>query len=1070
MKPLRLIMEAFGSYGQKTEIDFSEATQNLFLVTGDTGAGKTTIFDAIVFALYGEASSSNNKKSGQELQSQFASYRVKPYVQLTFTDGYGENEQEYTVIRYLRHLSLKKDGTFKMKNGAPAVEKETVSLTLPDGEEFTEGLKETNQKLEEIIGLTKEQFMQVGMIAQGEFMETLRAKSNDKKLIFRKLFNTQIFNRILEELGDRCKAKRTDIARIKTACQTEISHISVPEDYDKADRILTLQEEIIKKKDFSIVTLENIIEELAEMCHWLSSENEMREKAFEEASQAKDAAALAYQMGETLHRYYEQLDEAKSILEECKKEEAEIKKAQRRIVDIEDAYEIKAKCLTFKEAEKRWNETKDNLNKQVELVPSLNAAFHQAQEKASVLEKEKTAELERFSKVKTKVEKAQGVFAQIDEAKKQLEIHEKSLKNAEKAKNTAEKAYKDLEEAEKSLKKEKVELKDAPATWERFEAKKKIYQDLGNDYKELVELARSIEEKEKNHKEAANVYLKLKEDYEKINQLYVEKQGIYFDAQAGILAKNLSPGQPCPVCGSLEHPMPHALSSEHEEITKELLDEMAGQVQTANEAMQTKSILAATTKSSLDESKLIYGKSLLALTEKIRENELTKKEILTISDCQELLRAWGTTLSKEKESAEKKKDRFDIIEKELESLDEKKPIARETMDANATALQQREQEYSASQSVLHTLGQNLDYPTLEDATGALNQAEEAKNEMEKAYHLADQSLKDAKTKKEQCETLIKSYEEQIPKQEKEKEEYFLAYRAIMEEKKFSEWEWMEMTRIFPKNTTEELREKVKEHQEKKAKAEGQMETAREGIGEHTRPILSELLVKKESTENTFKTLRDSLSILSNQAKEDQKVYDSLTAKQKERESVLQEYGRLDLLHQRLAGKISGARMDIETFVQRYYLERILDSANLRFQEMSGGQFELRMYDLEKAGEGGNKGLDLMVYSTVTNKEREIRTLSGGESFMAALSLALGMADQIQENAASINLDVMFIDEGFGSLDEHSRNQAVKVLQQMAGGSKMIGIISHVTELKQEMENQLIVSKDENGSHCRWEIS
>ena len=163
-----------------------------------------------------------------------------------------------------------------------------------------------------------------------------------------------------------------------------------------------------------------------------------------------------------------------------------------------------------------------------------------------------------------------------------------------------------------------------------------------------------------------------------------------------------------------------------------------------------------------------------------------------------------------------------------------------------------------------------------------------------------------------------------------------------------------------------------------------------------------------------------------------------------------------------SGNVSGSRMDLETFVQRYYLERILYAANRRFQEMSAGQFELRMYDLKKAGEGKNRGLDLMVYSTVTGKEREVRTLSGGESFMAALSLALGMADQIKQSSAAINLDMMFIDEGFGSLDEHSRNQAVRVLQEMAEGSRLIGIISHVSELKQEIEDQMIVTKDENG--------
>ena len=163
-------------------------------------------------------------------------------------------------------------------------------------------------------------------------------------------------------------------------------------------------------------------------------------------------------------------------------------------------------------------------------------------------------------------------------------------------------------------------------------------------------------------------------------------------------------------------------------------------------------------------------------------------------------------------------------------------------------------------------------------------------------------------------------------------------------------------------------------------------------------------------------------------------------------------------------------MDIETFVQRYYLRRILHAANIRFSEMSAGQYELRMVEDSMAGEGRNRGLDLMVYSFINGQEREVRTLSGGESFMAALSLALGLADQIQESSASIHPDIMFIDEGFGSLDDHARDQAVRVLKEMDGGTKLIGIISHVTELRQEIEDQLQVVKDDNGSHVRWRIS
>lgn len=203
---------------------------------------------------------------------------------------------------------------------------------------------------------------------------------------------------------------------------------------------------------------------------------------------------------------------------------------------------------------------------------------------------------------------------------------------------------------------------------------------------------------------------------------------------------------------------------------------------------------------------------------------------------------------------------------------------------------------------------------------------------------------------------------------------------------------------------------------------------------------------------------------------DAEIYRALAPVMRARGETMQAHRRLEALHAALAGKLTGARMDIETYVQRCYLERILRAANRRFREMSAGQFELRMVEIDRAGEGRNHGLDLMVYSSLTGREREVRTLSGGESFMAALSLALGMADQIQESSAAIHLDVMFIDEGFGSLDDHSRDQAVRVLREMAGGSKLVGVISHVTELKQEIEDQLIVKKDEAGSRVRWQIS
>ena len=286
----------------------------------------------------------------------------------------------------------------------------------------------------------------------------------------------------------------------------------------------------------------------------------------------------------------------------------------------------------------------------------------------------------------------------------------------------------------------------------------------------------------------------------------------------------------------------------------------------------------------------------------------------------------------------------------------------------------------------------------------------------------------------------------------------------------TETEWKELVETYRREASEELQKTVSAYHEKKAAAQAQKDSAQSAIGEEQKPVLEEIQMEKEAAEVEYLKKEKVYNQLCMDEKDDREIYEALASRLEERKAIVEEHARIDVLYRMTSGNVSGSRMDLETYVQRYYLEHILYAANRRFQEMSAGQFELRMYDLEKAGEGKNRGLDLMVYSTVTGKEREVRTLSGGESFMAALSLALGMADQIQQSSAAINLDMMFIDEGFGSLDEHSRNQAVRVLQEMAEGSRLIGIISHVSELKQEIEDQLIVGKDENGSHVKWQIS
>ena len=362
------------------------------------------------------------------------------------------------------------------------------------------------------------------------------------------------------------------------------------------------------------------------------------------------------------------------------------------------------------------------------------------------------------------------------------------------------------------------------------------------------------------------------------------------------------------------------------------------------------------------------------------------------------------------------------------------------------------------------------YKTEEEAKAALLQAEDSKKQAEEVYQKVLSEAKKAANAQKQAETLISRYQQEIPEQKKCVEDRKTSYTEVMEIKQMTESEWKELVETYSREAAEDLQKTVNAYNEKKTAAQARRDSAQNAVGESKRPVLEELQKEKEVAETEYLEKEKIYNQLRIDNKDDREIFDTLSSRLEERKSIVEEHARIDALYRMTSGNVSGSRMDLETYVQRYYLERILYAANRRFQEMSAGQFELRMYDLEKAGEGKNRGLDLMVYSTVTGKEREVRTLSGGESFMAALSLALGMADQIKQSSAAINLDMMFIDEGFGSLDEHSRNQAVRVLQEMAEGSRLIGIISHVSELKQEIEDQLIVTKDENGSHVKWQIS
>ena len=974
MRPIKLTLQAFGSYGKKTVIDFRETNQNLFLITGDTGAGKTTIFDAMVYALYGEASSGNNKKSGQELQSQFAAPGETPFVELEFTEG---EKGTFTVHRVLRHVRPAKRG------GGVIDEKETVSLIMPDGREYSRNIKETNEKLEEILGLNKAQFMQVGMIAQGEFMELLRAKSDEKKVIFRKLFGTGFFEDVVSELARRKSEKMTEMAKIRTVCQTEAAHIRVPEKMpgewnlpvtegnaeQRADtaagegmtsaereqlsaEIRDLQNRITASDRLSVTDMETLLEKLDKLCEILEEEEGAQKLRFDGASKERDRLRDALTEGKNLLNSYLQKERADALLLACAAKEPAMAEKKQLAYAIAAAWEIDSVYRRLADSRQLVAGTEQKLFIEKKAYPELLAAAENTAEKekqaGDMLEKLKERETRNGERIKRALEQLES----LEREKKDVFLQQKK---AEKAMQASEEAHLAFEEK---------------------------------------------------------------------NREYERKHAAFLNAQAGFLAKEqLKKGEPCPVCGSLDHPHPCVLDAEAETLTREEIEALAGE------------------SAKLQSFRLKKGAEAAAAAELAAEKQ------------------------KNYEASGKEFDLWAV-----ENLPEGVPAERESLQNFADSLK------------------------------------EEVRQQERSYKDCLEKARKAKSAADNARTLIGRYEEELPEYRKEAEERQREYEKLLAENREvlmkgsiaedgealpegntdglpadaeirrnggaedPESRWKSLTAAYERKDAEALQKEEASFRENKAAAAASRKTAEEAIAGRPKPDLSGLEEAAGAAEKRLAAVQEELTALQEMLRADREAQKKLGQTMEERKKTVEEYQKVERLHNLLAGKVSGSRMDIETFAQRYYLERILDAANYRFREMSAGQFELRMVDLDKAGEGKNRGLDLMVYSTVTGREREVRTLSGGESFMAALSLALGMADQIREKSSAIHLDVMFIDEGFGSLDDHSREQAVKVLMRMAGGERLIGIISHVTELKQEIENQLIVEKGDEGSTVRWQIS
>ena len=928
MKPLKLTMSAFGSYAGKNVIDFTGQQQGIFLITGDTGAGKTTIFDAITYALYNQTS--GGERNGNMMRSQYAQPETETYVELEFL----YRGQTYRVRRNPDYKITK-----TLKNGKIREQKvpHSVELTLPDGTVFPEKKNATDAKIIEILGLTADQFSQIVMIAQGDFLKLLYTKSDERKMIFSKLFRTDIYWKIQENLRRKSMEMDERIQENDRAFEQEKS------------RIIPLPES-------EELPLDELVERLRERLKDALKEQNLRRANVEKLNKK----ITKY---EEINKLFVSLEKIRQTGKELEARQAESKERRQQ---IENA----------RKADKVLVAEQQNLRQQQEVEQSAQAIAKMTETLAN--------DQEMFESLKTQLQEVEAKQKReaADIQKKMLALEQsfpsyEALQNARSEEQQAKKVWEDL----------------GKTSEESFHKKKAGIAALKEQQKRQEQV---VEQTKKNWEQTSLSASESAKHYEHMYEAFLKEQ-------AGILAENLSAGCPCPVCGSTVHPDPAKLS---DRAVTELEVEQAKKTRAAAE----------------EKRDLAYAAF---------EAEKTEKQKLA-------------------QAVEKEETDFVL--------------------AQTIAKQQRkeaEQNYVSLQKIAEQIREKLVYPSLAEA-------KKQYAAMQKALEAAEQEIAKKRQKvSELAEAMNTLKGQKLAEEENQKTAKKLAvktekeYAKLLEKSGFVSEETYHLA-ILPERSRSKLEREEKEYESQCLRQQSEQKLLEKQVSGKTYTDTTELNEQLKAEKQALKEAEKTYMELHTAYENDRSVLQNCAIYLEKGKKLESEDQVIKSLSKTANGRLSGsAKIDFETYIQRQYFKQIIHEANKRLLTMSNHQFILKLKEEANTGRKTNEGLDLSVYSLVTDSERDVKTLSGGESFLAALAMALGLSDIVERSAGAIHPDMMFIDEGFGSLDAQSRQQAIEVLGELAGDSRMVGIISHVTELKEQIDRKLVVSRTDKGSRAVW---
>ncbi len=913
MRPLQLTMSAFGPYAGQTVIDFTKLGESgVYLITGDTGAGKTTIFDAITYALYGEPSGETRGVS--TLRSKYSDLQTPTFVELIFR----YSDKQYKVKRnpeYERQ-SNRGDGT--------TIQKADAELFLPDGRVITK-LKDINAELEKILGINRDQFKQIAMIAQGDFLKLLLAETKDRIAIFQKIFKTNNYQTLQFRLSDVSRDLKTKYENSKANITLYINDIV-------CDTDSLYSAEVQKAKRGELVTSEiiNLLDIIVVNDKKLEAKNDTEIKENEDKI-LKLTAEIAE--AETLKKARLQLEEDKKILpiklERNNACEQNLKKAREKgglVIQLtDDIAKINAELPEYSELSSKRNLIIE-CSEQLTVKKNMLAAKLAENEKITEEQCKLKAEQDSLANCDADQIKAENEKANLLSESKKIEGIERDLRLFEHGKN-------DLDNAQKH-------------------------------YLKLSEEAKCSEEK-----------------FNKSNKLFL-------DEQAGIIAETLQDGEPCPVCGSLSHPK-KAVKSENAPTQAEL-DLIKQEAETTAMTARNASEKAGALKAGLEEKKSALNKQILEIFGAFDVDSFSD----AANDRKRVVHNRIAALDLEIKEFTKQKDRKQQLGSLILQTENKLRDFTDQINNIRSEIVTKESEIKNNEERVVVLEKKLKFSSENEALDNKKLLEKQKSEIENGITIAQTESEISQKELNTLKTRISVTEEQI------------------------------------KNATE-IDIEIKRRE----------------------------LTIRQDEKTGFTDLQKKIHarILKNES-----ILLSITQKYHETKALEEKWTWINALSNTANGYVKGKdRIMLETYVQMNYFDRIIARANTRFLIMSSGQYEL-IRRKEADAKNHQVGLDLDVIDHYNGTERSVNSLSGGESFIASLSLALGLSDEIQSNAGGIKLDAMFVDEGFGTLDEDVLNKAINALIGLTEGNRTVGIISHVNELKEKIDKQIVVTKEKSG--------